>query len=186
MKYIPSIAFEEMSGSAKGVTAAKVRGRKYIRNRGYGGGFKSSAQGAVKAIFKQLSQNWRSLTNAQILGLECPRRHPEGKERARNFFQDFRGEPLFEAELLDREMRWSRTQCSSYPRRGGSSVRSGPLPHRRQLHLPAARSTGRDRRPQARHYGIRSAEQRCHKGLLEGCDDWLSTNYRGRGHQHQG
>ena len=26
-----------MSGSAKGVTAAKVRGRKYIRNRGYGG-----------------------------------------------------------------------------------------------------------------------------------------------------
>ena len=36
MKYIPSIAFEEMSGSAKGVTAANVRGRKYIRNRGYG------------------------------------------------------------------------------------------------------------------------------------------------------
>ena len=32
MKYIPSIAFEEMSGSAKGVTAAKTRGRKYIRN----------------------------------------------------------------------------------------------------------------------------------------------------------
>ena len=25
MKYIPSIAFEEMSGSAKGVTAAKTR-----------------------------------------------------------------------------------------------------------------------------------------------------------------
>ena len=37
MKYIPSIAFEEMSGSAKGVTAAKVKGRKFIRNRGYGG-----------------------------------------------------------------------------------------------------------------------------------------------------
>ena len=32
----PSIAFDEMSGSAKGVTAAKTRGRKYIRNRGYG------------------------------------------------------------------------------------------------------------------------------------------------------
>ena len=26
-----------MSGSAKGVTAAKVKGRKFIRNRGYGG-----------------------------------------------------------------------------------------------------------------------------------------------------
>ena len=37
MKYVPSIAFDEMSGSAKGVTAAKVRGRKYIRNLGYGG-----------------------------------------------------------------------------------------------------------------------------------------------------
>ena len=35
MKYIPSIAFEEMSGSAKGVTAAKVKNRKYIRNRVY-------------------------------------------------------------------------------------------------------------------------------------------------------
>ena len=33
MKYNPSIAFDEMSGSAKGVTAAKTRGRKYIRNR---------------------------------------------------------------------------------------------------------------------------------------------------------
>ena len=28
MKYIPSIAFEEMSGSAKGVTAAKMKSRK--------------------------------------------------------------------------------------------------------------------------------------------------------------
>ena len=67
MKYIPSIAFEEMSGSAKGVTAAKVRGRKYIRNRGYGGGVRTTAQAAVKSIFKQLSQSWKNLTNAQIL-----------------------------------------------------------------------------------------------------------------------
>ena len=67
MKYVPSIAFDEMSGSAKGVTAAKVRGRKYIRNRGYGGAARTSAQAAVKSIFKQLSQSWRNLTNAQIL-----------------------------------------------------------------------------------------------------------------------
>ena len=33
MKYIPSIAFEEMSGSAKGVTAAKTRGLKnFVEN----------------------------------------------------------------------------------------------------------------------------------------------------------
>ena len=33
MKYAPSIAFEEMSGSAKGVTAAKAKGRKYHTHR---------------------------------------------------------------------------------------------------------------------------------------------------------
>ena len=67
MKYIPSIAFEEMSGSAKGVTAAKVRGRKYIRNRGYGGSTRTEFQSSVKGIFKQLSTSWKSLSNAQIL-----------------------------------------------------------------------------------------------------------------------
>ena len=82
MKYIPSIAFEEMSGSAKGVTAAKVRGRKYIRNRGYGGGFKTAAQSSVKAIFKQLSQGWKGLTNVRIhsnrsIPLSFPKRMSE-------------------------------------------------------------------------------------------------------------
>ena len=67
MKYNPSIAFDEMSGSAKGVTAAKTRGRKYIRNRGYGGSTRTSFQASVKAVFKQLSQAWKNLTNAQIL-----------------------------------------------------------------------------------------------------------------------
>ena len=67
MKYIPSIAFEEMSGSAKGVTAAKVKSRKYIRNRGYGGSTRTSFQASVKSVFKQLSQSWKGLTNAQIL-----------------------------------------------------------------------------------------------------------------------
>lgn len=67
MKYIPSVAFEEMSGSAKGVTAAKVRSRKYIRNKGTGGSVRTSYQSSVKSIFKQLSQSWKSLTNARIL-----------------------------------------------------------------------------------------------------------------------
>ena len=67
MKYVPSIAFDEMSGSAKGVTAAKTRGRKYIRNRGYGGSVRTSAQASVKSVFKQLTQAWRNLTNEQIL-----------------------------------------------------------------------------------------------------------------------
>lgn len=67
MKYIPSIAFEEMSGSAKGVTAAKMKGRKYIRNRGYGSGVRTSGQAKVKSVFKMLSSKWKSLSNEQIL-----------------------------------------------------------------------------------------------------------------------
>ena len=66
MKYIPSIAFEEMSGSAKGVTAAKMKNRKYIRNRGYGGSVRTSDQAKVKGIFKRLTTMWKTLTNEQI------------------------------------------------------------------------------------------------------------------------
>ena len=67
MKYIPSIAFEEMSGSAKGVTAAKMKSRKYIRNRGYGGSVRTADQARVKGVFKRLTTMWKSLTSAQIL-----------------------------------------------------------------------------------------------------------------------
>lgn len=67
MKYIPSIAFEEMSGSAKGVTAAKMKGRKYIKNRGYGSGVRTSDQSKVKGVFKMLTTKWKSLSNEQIL-----------------------------------------------------------------------------------------------------------------------
>ena len=66
MKYIPSIAFEEMSGSAKGVTAAKTRGRKYIRKRRYGGSTRTEFQASVKSVFKQLSQSWKALSNARL------------------------------------------------------------------------------------------------------------------------
>ena len=67
MKYIPSIAFEEMSGSAKGVTAAKVKGRKFIRNRGYGGRVGTPDQAKNKGVMKMITTSWKSLTNEQIL-----------------------------------------------------------------------------------------------------------------------
>ncbi|HKM11840.1 MAG TPA: hypothetical protein PL115_01360 [Bacteroidales bacterium] len=79
MKYVPSIAFDEMSGSAKGVTAAKTRGRKYIRNRGYGGSTRTSFQASVKSVFKQLSQAWQGLTNAQILAWNAAASTAQGK-----------------------------------------------------------------------------------------------------------
>ncbi|MBR0255261.1 MAG: hypothetical protein IJQ69_05025 [Bacteroidales bacterium] len=67
MKYIPSIAFEEMSGSAKGVTAAKMKGRKYIKNRGYGSGIRTSDQAKIKGVFKSLVTRWKALSNDQLL-----------------------------------------------------------------------------------------------------------------------
>lgn len=79
MKYTPSIAFDEMSGSAKGVTAAKTRGRKYIRNRGYGGSTRTAYQSSVKSVFKQLSQAWHGLSNANILAWNAAANTAQGK-----------------------------------------------------------------------------------------------------------
>lgn len=67
MTYIPSTAFEEMSGSAKGVTAAKIKNQKYIRNRGYGGSVRTSDQAKVKGDFKRLTTMWETLANDNIL-----------------------------------------------------------------------------------------------------------------------
>ena len=138
MKYIPSIAFEEMSGSAKGVTAAKVRGRKYIRNRGYGGSTRTEFQASVKSVFKQLSQSWKGLSNAQIkhfvlfllaarhslqaasalarcVGsrLEQARSVSGRPQRPGHQFKDLRCQPLYEAQLLDRLLRRGRSRKPS-------------------------------------------------------------------------
>lgn len=51
MKYIPSIEFEEMSGLAKGVTAAKVRSRKHPQ-KGTGGSV-SAAINIKNAVLRQ-------------------------------------------------------------------------------------------------------------------------------------
>lgn len=47
-----------MTGSAKGVTAAKVRSRKYILNKATVDSVKVSYQSSAKSIFKLLSKNW--------------------------------------------------------------------------------------------------------------------------------
>ena len=48
-------------------TAAKMKSRKYIRNRGYGGSVRTADQAKVKGVFKRLTTMWKSLTPAQIL-----------------------------------------------------------------------------------------------------------------------
>ncbi|PKP43159.1 MAG: hypothetical protein CVT93_00830 [Bacteroidetes bacterium HGW-Bacteroidetes-10] len=80
MKYTPSIAFEEFAGSAKGVTAAKSRGRKYIRNRGYSSSSASSTyQGDVKTIFLQLTKGYKTLTSEQIAAWNTLAQTQEGR-----------------------------------------------------------------------------------------------------------
>ena len=100
MKYIPSIAFEEMSGSAKGVTAAKMKNRKYIRNRGYGGSVRTQDQAKVKGIFKRLTTMWKTLT---------------GPQRPRHRRQDLRSQPVHPPELLDCRLRRPAGGCASDP-----------------------------------------------------------------------
>lgn len=79
MKHNPSTAFDEMSGSTKGVTAAQTRGRKYISYRDYGGSTRTSFQSSVKAVFKQLSQAWQGLSNEQILAWNAAANTSQGK-----------------------------------------------------------------------------------------------------------
>ncbi|MFA7459014.1 MAG: hypothetical protein WCY73_06300, partial [Bacteroidales bacterium] len=79
MKYTPSIAFDEFAGSAKGVTAAKSRGRKYIRNKGGGNPSNSASQSEIKAIFRQLAKSFKSLTFAQITAWNTLAQTQEGR-----------------------------------------------------------------------------------------------------------
>lgn len=79
MKYTPSIAFEEFAGSAKGVTAAKSRGRKYIRNKGYGNPSNTTFQSDTKAIFSQLTKSFKALTSEQIISWNALAQTQEGR-----------------------------------------------------------------------------------------------------------
>ena len=67
MKCKPSIAFDAMSGSAKGVTATTTKGGTYLRNRSYGCASRTPRQAEVRSIFRQLSTSWRQLTAQQIM-----------------------------------------------------------------------------------------------------------------------
>ncbi len=66
MRYKPSIAFDRMSGSAKGVTASQNKGAIFIRTRGTGSKKRTADQAAIKSIFKQLQQSWKNLGAAEI------------------------------------------------------------------------------------------------------------------------
>ena len=66
MRYKPSIAFDRMSGSAKGVTASQNKGAIFLRTKGTGSKKRTADQAAVKSVFKQLQQSWKNLGTAEI------------------------------------------------------------------------------------------------------------------------
>lgn len=186
MKYVPSIAFGEMSGSAKGVTAAKSRGRKYIRNRGYGGSVRTSDQASVKSIFKQLSQSWHSLTNAQILAWNDAANTAQGKSVL------VTKSKVSGANLYMRLNYWI-VFC------GGTAVSTPPTltgvdaPASAAVAISAAAMTFtlsaipcKRGKPQAHHTRHRGSEQWYHPCLQQGCrihESPDSCDYR---NQHQG
>ena len=67
MRYKPSIAFDRMSGSAKGVTASSNKGAIFIRSRGTGSKKRTADQATIKSIFRLLTQSWKDLNQAQIV-----------------------------------------------------------------------------------------------------------------------
>jgi len=67
MRYRPSIAFDRMSGSAKGVTASQNKGAIFLRTRGTGSKKRTADQATIKSIFKQLQQSWKNLGQAEIM-----------------------------------------------------------------------------------------------------------------------
>ena len=67
MRYKPSIAFDRMSGSAKGVTASSNKGAIFIRTRGTGSKKRTADQATIKSIFRLLTQSWKNLTQPQIV-----------------------------------------------------------------------------------------------------------------------
>ena len=66
MRYKPSIAFDRMSGSAKGVTASSNKGAIFIRTRGHGTKKRTADQSVIKSIFRLLTQSWKNLSAEQI------------------------------------------------------------------------------------------------------------------------
>ena len=67
MRYKPSIAFDRMSGSAKGVTASSNKGAIFIRSRGTGSKKRTADQATIKSIFRLLTQSWKNLNQSQIV-----------------------------------------------------------------------------------------------------------------------
>ena len=62
MKFKPSIAFDEFSGSAGNVTAAKINGRSYIKRKPIPTNPNTVKQQEVRNRFKEIAKAYKALT----------------------------------------------------------------------------------------------------------------------------
>jgi len=67
MKYRPSIAFNQFSGTARNITASSNAAGCYLHTKSQGGtAAPTSQQQQVKALFASLQKSWKDLTQAQM------------------------------------------------------------------------------------------------------------------------
>lgn len=80
MKFKTSIAFEDMNGSAKGVTASRNASGSYLQSKSLGGRRSATGkQSQVRAIFKQLQKSWKDLTESQRKMWQAAAQSTEGR-----------------------------------------------------------------------------------------------------------
>lgn len=80
MKYRPSIAFNEFSGTARNVTASRNSAGPYIHAKSRGGhSAPTQSQQEVKALFASLQKSWKDLTRQQMTQWENAALTQEGR-----------------------------------------------------------------------------------------------------------
>lgn len=75
MKVIPSIAFNEFSGSAGDVTARSVKGRTLLNHKAYQPKTKTPAQASSRNSLSKISRAYKQLTDSQMQSWEVLAKH---------------------------------------------------------------------------------------------------------------
>lgn len=78
MKVIPSIAFNEFSGSAGDVTARSVKGRTLLNHKAYQPKTKTPAQVSSRNSLSKISRAYKQLTDSQMQSWEVLAKHLKG------------------------------------------------------------------------------------------------------------
>lgn len=75
MKVLPSIAFNEFSGSAGDVTARSVKGRTLLNHKAYQPRMKTPAQASSRNSLSKISRAYKQLTDSQMQSWEVLAKH---------------------------------------------------------------------------------------------------------------